>query len=268
MKTAEMQIKKLIDQAGGDWGIMVEDVENDISWGYRTVASFPAESVIKIPIMAAVFSAAENKELKLCDHVKVHLDDRVGGAGALQYLTPGIELSVYDLLVLMIVQSDNTATNVLIDLVGIEHIQQTLSETGMKDSSFQRKLMVYPAQSDLQNTVTVADVNLMLRKLIDGQLVSRHACEQMIQILKWQQFRNGLPSKLPSPMPKMAGGIPKWELAHKTGWDTDRQHDVGILFTGNRTMIVSVLSDNVSSETAWNVMGDIGKIIYDYALNS
>ncbi|WP_340084282.1 serine hydrolase [Siminovitchia sp. FSL H7-0308] len=268
MKTVEIRVKKLMEQAGGDWGIMIEDIQNDISWGYEAHTPFPAESIIKIPIMAAVFSAAENRQLRLSDCVSMNQGDQVGGAGALQYVTPGIELSIYDLLVLMIVQSDNTATNMLIDLVGMEAIQQTLLEAGMKNSRFQRKLMVYPAREHLQNIVTAADVSFMLRKMAAGQLVSRHACEQMIQIMKWQQYRNGLPSQLPSPSGKIAGEIPKWELAHKTGWDLNRQHDAGILYTGQRTMIISVLSENVSSKTALDVLGEIGKAVYDYALNN
>src|SRR5699024_11050352 len=98
------------------------------------------------------------------------------------------------LLMLMNIQSDNTATNILIDIVGVDQIQQTMKDIGMDQSSFFIKLMTAPVDPPGRNMITAADINLLLKKIVKGDYISSYACEQMIHILKKQQIRSGLPA--------------------------------------------------------------------------
>ncbi|MFC7395295.1 serine hydrolase [Scopulibacillus cellulosilyticus] len=262
MEKLKEDILTMIEKAGGTWGIVIEDLDRNLRWGINEHVQFPAESVIKIPIMAAVFSAVEKQQISLSEEIVLKRENLVGGSGILQHLTPGIRLPVFDLLTLMIVQSDNTATNMLIDLAGIKHIQQTLRDIGMEESSFQRKLIIYPADTNKRNVITASDISVLLNALATGKIVSRHSCQQMINIMKKQQIRNGLPAYLPDPDPEMIGGMPKWELANKTGWSGDRQHDVGILYAGDRTVTITALSQGVNSAIALDTLAKIGKGIY------
>src|SRR5699024_5872620 len=103
---------------------------------------FAAQSIIKVPIMAAIFTAYENGEFFLSEKRTIRKEDLVGGSGVIQHLSPGTELSIYDLMMLMIIQSDNSATNILIDLVDFELINQVMQEGGMRDSRLNKKLMI------------------------------------------------------------------------------------------------------------------------------
>ncbi|WP_348775016.1 serine hydrolase [Psychrobacillus sp. NEAU-3TGS] len=130
------KINQLTEQSKGIWGIVIEDLYGDERWELNGDELFYAASVIKVPIMVAVFSAVERDEISLTAEIILKEDDFVGGSGVIQHLTPGTALSICDIVMLMIIQSDNTATNILIDLVGVEPIVQTMKEAGMEKSTF------------------------------------------------------------------------------------------------------------------------------------
>src|SRR5699024_5058507 len=160
-------------------------------------------------------------------------------------LTTGISLRFSDNIVLRIIQSDNTATNMLIDLIGKKEIQETMKTIGLKKSKFHNKLMIIPVQREGNNIVTAKEMAFLLQQIIKGKIVSTYACEQMIHIMKNQQIQDSLTEKLPDRNPSIIGIRPQWELAHKTGNITKVRHDVGIFYVGSRTLIASVLSKGI-----------------------
>jgi beta-lactamase class A len=264
MKQLISDIQDLVDKTEGTWGIHLEDLDKNETWSLNENEPFFAASIIKVPIMAAVFSAYEHGMFTLSDTIVLKREDLVGGSGVLQHLTPGISLTVYDYMTLMIIQSDNTATNVLIDLVEVENIQKTMEEIGMKNSSFYNKLMTVPVKTKGRNIITASDIATLLKKLTMGSIVSYYACEQMIDILKRQQFRDCLPDRFPEPSSDIIGANVEWELANKTGWVTGIRHDIGVLYIGQRTMNVVVLSKDVDDREAKQVIAQIGEYIYRY----
>lgn len=267
MEKLRETIATVTSAAGGTWGVVVEDLDTGKKIALNEHERFLAESVIKIPIMAAAFQAAEDKRFHLSDKLVLQREDLVGGSGVLEYLTPGIELPIYDIITLMIVLSDNTATNMLVDLIGAEQINQTMQETGMKESHFFNKCCVYPAKRQGVNEITASDVNELLKTLANGRYVSYHACSQMIEIMKKQQVRNGLPAYLPESASSIIGSPVLWEMAHKPGWDTGRQHDAGILYAGDRSVIITVLSQEIEPFSALDALAKIGQAVYRYMTN-
>jgi beta-lactamase class A len=229
-------------EAVGSWGVWIEDLTSAETWTWNETELFYAASIIKVPIMVAVYKQAFAGRLALADEITLTAEEQVGGAGVLQHLSPGIRLSVQDLTTLMIIQSDNTATNILIDLLGTEIIRETLSELGMKQSSFYNKLMIVPAASEGLNMITAADIAQCYRKLARGKAVSHHASRQMVEILKKQQLRDCFPAFLPNNQDDIVGSLPKWELAHKTGTVTRTLHDTGILYVGSHAILMVALS--------------------------
>ncbi|WP_330949172.1 serine hydrolase [Virgibacillus sp. MG-45] len=264
MKKLTARIQHIIENTNGKWGIVLEDLDRNERWYWNANEPFYAASVIKVPIMMAVFHAAHNGDLSLDDELQLKQADQVGGAGVLQYMTPGIKLPIYDVMMLMIIQSDNTATNMLIDLLGEPHIQQRMVEYEFIQSKFYNKLMIVPAVRKGNNTITAAEMNAMLKKLALGKVISAHACEQMIAILKKQQIQDGLPGRLASPEPSYFGGQKDWEIAHKTGNVQGINHDIGIFYVGKRQLIASVLSKDMDDLVARNTIQLIGREIYDY----
>ncbi|MEJ8547499.1 serine hydrolase [Brevibacillus borstelensis] len=256
-------INALLEENGGQWGIYLEDLQTNEVWGKGQDDRFYAASVIKVPIMSAVFAEAYAGKFALDDKLTLRNEDRVGGAGILQHMTPGTKWSIYDLTTLMIIQSDNTATNMLIDLVGSEAIRSVMSKTGMANSQFYNKLMIVPAELEGYNEVTAADLGSHLRHLATGNIVSYNSCLHMINIMKKQQHRDRIPYHLPDPDGEVIGMLPKWELANKTGTVTRTSHDIGVLYIGNHTVTICLLSKNIDTVPANRVMAQIGRMVYD-----
>lgn len=258
------KIEAITDKAGGTWGITLEDLDTHETWASNGEEVFYAASVIKLPILIAAFTAFEQRELSLDDTVALKREDLVGGSGVLQHMTPGTHFTVYDLLTLMIIQSDNTATNMVIDLVGKEKIQETMEKLGLEKSKFFNKVMVVPADLEGVNQITAGEMTSMLKQMVTGKAVSLRACVQMIAIMKKQQLQNCLPARLAEQDSEIIGAPDEWQLAHKTGSITGVCHDVGIFYVGNRTMIASVLSKGLDDRLTPPIFSDIGWEIHYY----
>lgn len=265
MKDLQVNLERIIAKAGGKWGIVVEDLDTNKRLTINEKDQFAAQSIIKIPIMVALFAAQYEKKIDFSELINLKREDIVQGAGNLQFLSPGIQLPIYDLITLMIIQSDNTATNMLIDLLGLEEINRIMEHFGMEKSCLRKKLMIYPVtEHDCENYITASDSSLLLNKMAKGKIISRYSSEQMIKILKQQQIRNGLPAYLPGNNNEIIGVLPKWELANKTGWGTEHQHDVGILYINQRSVTISALSQDINSIRSLTALAEIGKAVYEY----
>ncbi|MFD2369767.1 serine hydrolase [Brevibacillus sp. GCM10020057] len=256
-------IAQLTEKAGGDWGVYLEDLHTGEKLAFNENERFYAASIIKVPIMVAVFAEAYAGRIALGQTVKLRREDLVGGAGVLQHMTPGTELTVQDLVTLMIIQSDNSATNILIDLVGTESIRSAMQKTEMVNSRFYNKLMVVPAELEGYNELTAADMGSLFRYLATGKVLSYDSCLKMVAILKQQQHRDRIPLLLPDPDGEFIGMVPKWEFANKTGSVTKITHDTGILYLGNHAVTICLLNRGLEQKPAADVMAQIGRLVYD-----
>ena len=262
------RITTLIEDAGGTWGISLLDLDKKKSWELNEHKSFYSASVIKIPIMIATFAASERKKITLSSRLTLKREDIVGGSGILQHMTPGTEFTIYDLITLMIIQSDNTATNMLIDLVGVQAIGQAMKDTGLVVSKFYHKMMILEEDREGSNTITAHEMTSLLHKLATGKIISVHASEQMIDILKKQQIRHSLPAKIPEQDELVIGALKQWELANKTGNVLGIRHDVGIFYVGQRTFIASILTQGIEDLASPEIIGKIGLEIYNYLMDN
>lgn len=258
------QITNILEAAGGTWGISLFDSDTKESWELNKHNTFYAASVIKIPIMIAVFAASEQKEITLSNSLTLKREDMVGGSGVLQHMTPGTEYTIYDLITLMIIQSDNTATNMLIDLVGVEAVKGAMQDIGLRVSTFHHKMMTVEADREGFNVITAHEMTSVLHRLTTGKIISVHASAQMIDILKKQQIRHSLPAKIPGQDEPVIGALKQWELANKTGNITGIRHDIGIFYVGKRTFIASILSKEVDDLASTEIIAEIGLAIYNY----
>ncbi|MBU5465278.1 class A beta-lactamase-related serine hydrolase [Virgibacillus sp. MSJ-26] len=265
MKLLTEKIQKIAEQYGGSWGIVLEDLDRGDKWEWQADEIFYAASIIKVPIMVAAYDALEKKEISFSDTVRLNREELVGGSGVLQHLSPGMtSLTIYDLVVLMIVQSDNTATNMLIDLLGVDKIKKVMTDHGWTNSKCYNKLMTIPVEREGSNIINANEMSMMLKQMVTGKLVSAHACEEMITIMKKQQIRDSLPGKLPSPEADIIGGQPTWELANKTGNITKVRHDIGIFYVEKRTFIATILSRGIDDYQSIIALQNMGLEIFNY----
>lgn len=262
MQQLSEDIQAIIDKTGGTWGIVLEDLETQGKWQWNEELVFNAASLIKIPIMVAAFDQFNDEKIRLSEPITLKEDDKVGGSGVLQHLSSNLSLSIYDLIVLMMIQSDNTATNILIDYLGKRNIQQTMSKIGLTQTQLHNKLMTVSVQREGPNVTTAKEMSHLLKQIAKGQIISAYACEQMIRVMKEQQIQDSLPGRLPNPDRPLIGAQPEWELAHKTGMITNVRHDVGIFYVKHQTLVAAILSQGMTNDKSMLTFQELGlKII-------
>lgn len=220
---------------------------------YQHEEAFEAASVIKIPILIEVYRKIMDGSLHENQIFQVKEDDKLPSCGALTYMHTGLEVTLKDLCTLMIILSDNTATNMLIKLVGMDQINETMRGLGLKKTKVNR-LLFDSKQSALgiQNYITPGEIRILLEKMYDGSLISKEASKEMISILMNQRLNGKIPFYI-------TDGT---KVAHKTGEDSGITHDVGIVFT-KEPFIVCFCSNNVEVPYFERVIQEISRdLIY------
>lgn len=181
-------------------GISVIDLRSGERFGVNDTLTFPQGSAIKIPILIELFRQAAAGTLSLDERLTVRRPDQVGGTGILNSFGDGLSsVSLRDLAVLMIVLSDNTATNLLIDKVGMPAVNATMGTLGVPTVRLQRK-MIQPGESAAgrENIATAAHAADLMRRIDQCDLpMPRPRCEELRRILeipKAGQFPASVPA--------------------------------------------------------------------------
>lgn len=241
----------------GRVGVYLEDLESGEVFAINPELVFPSASTIKIPIHAVILMNVEAGRLSLSDIADITPSNRVGGTGVLKELNPNIRLTIKDLATLMIILSDNIATNQLIDLAGMDRVNAFCKDLGMNNTVLQRKMMdLEAARAGRDNFTTAGDMGLLLKLLAEGKVVSTEVSDAIVDTMKCQLLRNKLPALLPavpayaptSDQDKVAPGTVV--VANKTGDLFHLQHDVGILYLPDKTYVLAILTDKLSSDAA------------------
>ncbi len=210
--------------AGGRWAVAAVSCDSGERVELDADELFPAASVIKVPLLAALYAARDTGLVSLDEVRELRAEDVVGGSGVLLELHPGLPLTLEDLARLMIVVSDNTATNMLIDRLGVPFIEGFLESNGFRRIRLQRRLFDMEARAQgRDNLIAAGDVAELLCRLHAGDLppLSPASCEECLSIMRRQQHREKLPALLPS------GAV----VASKPGGLEDVTHDCGLVIT-------------------------------------
>ncbi|CUT01558.1 serine hydrolase [Candidatus Chrysopegis kryptomonas] len=252
-KTFE-KIKFIADTSNGVIGVAIKNLATGETFLINENLLFPQGSAIKIPILVEVLKQANEGKFKLTDKIKIEKKYQVGGSGVLKEFGDGLsELSIYDLAVLMITVSDNTATNILIDLVGMENVNKTLEKLGFKNTKLQRK-MIRPDASARgeENLSTPFEAMKFMEMLYKGQIVSKEISEQAIKILKKEKEAN-LNKYLPQNI----------EIANKPGGIEGVTCEWGIVFLPRHPYVIIIMS-NYNLTSAGETIAQISKIAYEH----
>ena len=137
---------QMIREFPGNAGVILGDPENP-GFCYQEDQKFPSASVIKLFILWELYRQTENGEKSLTDQIVLTEEMKVGGFGVLTHLTGNPSLSLHDIATLMIISSDNTATNILIDSLGIAQINATCKKMGWNETILGRKMMDFEAKA-------------------------------------------------------------------------------------------------------------------------
>ena len=242
------KIKSYINELDGVASVIVKDLDGGEKISFNEEIVFPAASIIKLSIIWELFKKIDSNKISWNDEVTMDETHKVKGFGILKELHSGIKLSVEDLATLMIILSDNVATNILIDILGMDSINRAVEKIGLKNTTLQRKMMDVEAKKrGLDNLTTAMDTAIILEKLLESN--------KIIDILKRQQCNNKLPALIDSNV----------QFPHKTGDLPGIEHDAGIMFLENCSVIVVVMTKNLKkNDDGVKFNNDIGKAVYDY----
>jgi beta-lactamase class A len=245
-------VLKIRDEHGlENLGISFYDAETTLQWSYNADTYFHAASTMKLAVLLGVMRQVERGELTLESPVHVrnrftsivnqepYMLDLGRDADPNVYGHLGKTLTVRELAYWMITLSSNLATNLLVDVIGIQTIQHALDELEIDGIRILRGVEDQAAfNAGLNNEVTANGLLKLLRLVADGKAYSKKASEEMLNIMLEQQYRSGIPAGLP----KAA------RVAHKTGNISTVHHDAGIVYLEDRKPYVLVILTQFSAE--------------------
>jgi beta-lactamase class A len=240
-------------------GVYYKRMDTGETIEYNGDRIFPAASVIKVPIMMEVFNQESRGAFQLDDVLAIDKDTGgPRGSGILKHLRLPVNLSIRNLCTLMIILSDNTASNKMIDLAGFKEVTDLCKSLGAPDIVL-RRYFIGSGMDDISkdNTISPRSLGIILEKLYNKEVVNAQASEDMLAIMKKQQVNHKIPRYLP----------PDTVIAHKTGTQEITSHDSGIVFgKEGPDYIVSICCTNVPARpTGDEIVGRVSELLYRYA---
>jgi len=245
-------LNKLCDELPFHTGWYLKDLRRGETAHRNGDVVVPSASTRKIAIMMTALKAVHAGKLALDQPVTIQAKYQNNDSGCFQYLQPGFTIQLRDVLVMMIIVSDNTCTGMVADMVGLDAINALSHAAGMRGTTHRYGIppggMAGYRPASETNATTPTDVGLLLEHILRGsqdaaaaaQLGSTPAlCQLGLDILSWQRLRNRLPARLPLGT----------KVAHKTGTTARNYNDAGIIYQGNQPLfILSAYTDDVPPE--------------------
>ena len=251
----DARLREIAGGVHGAMGVAVLDLKSGEHFAINENLIFPQGSAIKIPILLEVYKQASADKLKLSDLRWLNKTDQVGGSGVLFELGDHTsQLSIRDLGVLMIVLSDNTATNMLIELVGMENVNKMLAALGLQQTRLQRKMLNTAASGrGEENIATPAEAARIMEILYRGEFLNRQVCDAILAILK-KPKSGSINAALPADIP----------VAFKPGGISGVATEWAIVYLKERPYVVVVMENYAMGEEAATAMKEISRTLYDY----
>lgn len=266
------QVRRIADEAGArSVAVAFHDYETRTGWSYRGDEWFHTASVIKVPVLLGVFDAIRRGDLAL--NARVHVRNRFLSAadgtsfrvaasrdanGEVQSAI-GKTMKVHELAHHMITTSSNLATNLLIEVVGVDRVRETLASLNLDDGvEFRRGVEDERAfDAGVNNRCTAEGMLRVLRAIEERKAFSPEASEKMLEILHAQEFRSGIPAGLPE----------EARVANKTGEISTVAHDAGIVYLPNRRpYALVVLTEWEATRTSGrsDTIARISRAVYEH----
>jgi len=235
----DVSIHEVDQHLDGVLGVAILDLSNQHTLLLNADEVFPTASSIKIAILAEFYRQVQQGKLRFTDSYILQPSDLVGGSGIAGALTPGVtKLTLRDVAALMISVSDNSATNVMIDRIGIDNVDTLLDSLGLKQTRLNRKMMdIKAAAEGRENLASPREMMLLLEALYRGKILNKQYTEDYFNLLSIHK-ESYIPRELPEDL----------RIANKPGELEGVRNDCGIVFTGARPYIICVMSTYLRHE--------------------
>ncbi len=250
-------IRALEEETGGTFGVSVRHITRGDSFDHGSDVVFPAASVIKTHLLVLLQRMEERGELSLDETLVLTDEDKVGGSGRLQNEEAGEEYTLKELAHLMIVISDNTATNMLMRRMGgIDAINGQLRDIGIETSRFGRYMMDFEARErGIDNWLTAPETAQLYVAIELGTATGTpEGGQAVLDVLLAQELQSRMPVLLPEGT----------RVAHKTGSLAAVCHDSGIIYAPSGPIALAVLTKGIEERSvAVDAIRKIALLVYD-----
>lgn len=251
------QIKEQCGQFKGDVSIIIKDLNTGRVIDFDSDRLYPSASLVKLPVMIGCFYANNEKKICLDNRLELKKKYRIKGSGKLLRVPIRTEFSVDELISFMITESNNGATNMLIDCLGFDYLNYCFDKMGLRNTNISRYIMDFKSRSKgKENYTSAADMAFLLERIYKHKVINTYFSRKSMDILKKQRVNDRIPAHLPECI----------EVAHKTGLERGVCHDVGIVFTPKGDFLICVLTQYRSSHAkkAKQLISNISYLTYLY----
>ena len=223
----------------GVMGVAIVDLTDGHKYLLHANDVYPQASSIKICVLAELYRQAQHGKLKLTDMYTVNAADLVQDSDIMGGLTPGVtQITLRDLATMMVAVSDNSATNVLIDRVGMENVNAFLSSQGLRDTRLRRKMMDLKAAGEgRENVSTPNEMANLLQSLYQGKILNKGMTDDFFKVLATHKD-SWIPRNLPDDL----------KIADKPGALEGVRNDSGVIFVDKRPYILCVMTTYLRRE--------------------
>jgi len=248
--TLDDQVKPLVASFKGKVSLFAKNLDTGETYGLNPDERVRTASTIKIAVMIEAFARVAEGKAKWTDEVVLTKEKKVSGSGILFELSDGLKLTLRDAVTLMMLVSDNTATNLVLDVLTTDAVNARMESLGFKQIKIMRKVGSggeSAAGKDPENKkyglgmATPREMVLVLEKLERGEIVSPAVSKEMIELMKREQDRNAIGRSLWNvPMASKYGALDRLRSA------------IGILYTKNGRIAMAISCDDMP-EIMWSV---------------
>lgn len=269
----EARLDELAHGFSGKTALFVRDIASGEQITRDPDTVVPTASCIKLFVLMELVRRVAAGDFTLEQKIPVLATQQAGGSGVLKDLSAGIELPLRDVGALMVVLSDNTATNMLVDLLGLEAINRMIRGLGLAQTTMFNKVDFDAIGDDVRRFAvsTAGEFGVALERIATGAFVDRRSCDTIIDIMERQQYLDLLPRYLPyNPYARELKAPQALRIANKTGFYMGVRCDAALLFLPKRTLVAVAftrdskdLTFNMDNENAV-FLGRVGRAIYDY----
>ncbi len=263
----------------GRIGLITHNLQTGAETAYNADDTFPAASTVKLPLLAALMQQVTDGEYSLDDPLMLRRADIIGGSGIAQFLTPGLTMPIRDWAFLMMSVSDNTATNILIDQVGLDNVAVWLEEHNFPGIVLRHKIDFAALDQDVNHlgTATPRGLNRLMTAVFQQTILTPTACTEMLRMmhkvgadrigryLPWEPYGDETPED------------EKLHLVGKTGSLMGCRAQTAVVWRGDgetqRGFSLTVMTDGDLAPETWSVdatgtlaIGRIARAVYDEVL--
>lgn len=250
----ELELREIAERCTGVVGIAARNLNGHDRVSLNSKDLLPTASVIKLPILVTLYSQVMRNMVDLSARINIDSSQLRGGSGILKVFDSGIEPTIKDAATLMVVLSDNTATNVILDVIGgIDPVNTLMEELGLPSIKLHNRIDFEAIGADIRrlgeaNAEDLCDLNY---RIAQRDLFNPIISEDIEKILEQQQYLNQFPRYMQVQQYwRELGQVPRIRVACKTGFFSGTRVDAGIIrFPETGGFVYAVFNDKCRDET-------------------